>query len=731
MSIIIRDRSMSVTNIVSESWFRVLLFSLLFSLLSPLLAASIEQNSVTVTIVVDGKDYAIVVRSYENATHAVTEFCQTFPTMIGVDTGAGCFAAIKGQVDNERRKQRQKNGTTKGNAGSTEQILELMLPQTSFPYTIDDWQLGQSLKAARTMGGTSKARFVISVYAFGHDASLVSMCDGVILGVIELERLPGGKRYFDLSQLAARDPEAAEDWLTRGLAALLPISRHPTCNNGVLVEGGGSKFDAGVIVDSQTNGPLQAMIKRVIPLVSTGAWALVNHHQSHALLGWLDSPQYFTQTPGVTLILSYDGFGNDGSFCLYTASSGSDLKRLISKPISLGQSYIQVANLLPHFWTKTEKDTWEGPCDYHEDPSCQMRLPGILMAYASLGRPRTEWRHGLRRLFLEGVYDRNLLPRQQEKSIALFGIDERGQRDFAATAQSVFEEIVVEEVAEAIALVDGVVAGLVITGGCALNVRANTVLQNRFRLPVYVPSSPGDCGLAIGGAWSVIPPPTRRLQQQQQQRLEYLGAPLWDAKELERLAEQWPHEISAATPKAVATLLVAGRVGAVVRGRQEVGPRALGHRSLLAVPTEKSSCERMNRIKHRAWYRPCAPMLTEESVESIFEVTRRAGRSVTSSPYMSFAPLLQTWAQEKYPGIAHVDGTARPQTVSKLRNEWLHRMLELVGQATGAPILINTSFNTHGKPILNSAEEALRLLVESQDLDFVVIENLLFLKKIE
>ena len=180
-------------------------------------------------------------------------------------------------------------------------------------------------------------------------------------------------------------------------------------------------------------------------------------------------------------------------------------------------------------------------------------------------------------------------------------------------------------------------------------------------------------------------------------------------------------------PEDVADLLVSGLVGAVVRGRQEVGPRALGHRSLLATPTSRESCNRMNRIKHRDWYRPCAPVLNEESVQKVFEVTLREGKSVTSSPYMSFAPLLRTEAQEAFPGIAHVDGTARPQTVSRVRNNWLHRLLSHVALSIGMPILIDTSFNTHGRPILNSAAEALHLLRSSEDLDFVVIEDYLFM----
>ena len=416
-----------------------------------------------------------------------------------------------------------------------------------------------------------------------------------------------------------------------------------------------------------------------------------------------------------------------------------------------------------------ETNTLTSPCPYHVNPACQMRLPGILMAYAALGRPRTEWRHGMRRLLVEGIYDaRSGMPALQERAV-LQDLDERGQRDFAATAQSVFEEIVADEVAEAMAVVRGeepnvVVTSLIVTGGCALNVRANTVLQNRFGLPVYVPSSPGDCGIAIGGGWSIVRPPRRQRAQRApqrapqraqpdddddehmreedaaaskdghdwstQQRLEYLGAELWDMDELPKLVADWQESVSGrvsrAEPEAVAALLVAGKVGAVVRGRQEVGPRALGHRSLLAVPTTRESCGRMNRIKHRDWYRPCAPVLNEESVKDVFEVTFRAGVSVTSSPYMSFAPLLRPAAQKSFPGIAHVDGTARPQTVSRARNPWLHRLLARVGASTGTPILINTSFNTHGKPILNSAREALRLLQASSDLDFVVIEDFLF-----
>ena len=94
----------------------------------------------------------------------------------------------------------------------------------------------------------------------------------------------------------------------------------------------------------------------------------------------------------------------------------------------------------------------------------------------------------------------------------------------------------------------------------------------------------------------------------------------------------------------------------------------------------------------------------------------------------SFAPLLQPWAIKKFPAIAHVDGTARPQTVSKAREPWLHDLLTEIAVSTGAPILINTSFNAHGKPIVNTLKASLEILFESNEMDFLVVEDWLFVR---
>ncbi|CAJ1403344.1 unnamed protein product [Effrenium voratum] len=158
---------------------------------------------------------------------------------------------------------------------------------------------------------------------------------------------------------------------------------------------------------------------------------------------------------------------------------------------------------------------------------------------------------------------------------------------------------------------------------------------------------------------------------------------------------------------------------AVVRGRQEFGPRALGHRSLLAVPDSEDMKVRMNKLKFRKWYRPIAPMIADEALVRVF------GRHVRS-PHMERAPRVQEWVKQQFPAMVHFDGTARHQSVGQREEPWIHSLLLAVSKLTGLAALINTSFNTRGKPIVNSVKESLQMLDTLPDLDYVLIEDYLF-----
>ena len=124
----------------------------------------------------------------------------------------------------------------------------------------------------------------------------------------------------------------------------------------------------------------------------------------------------------------------------------------------------------------------------------------------------------------------------------------------------------------------------------------------------------------------------------------------------------------------------------------------------------------------REWWRPVAPMVTLEDAKRLF-----AGPSVRS-PYMSFAPKIREKFRDELPAVVHFDGTARLQTVEQSQNDWLWRLLEAVKKITGKAMLCNTSFNTKGRPIVNRMREAMRMLYELPDLDYILVGDVLFNK---
>ncbi|HND50016.1 MAG TPA: carbamoyltransferase C-terminal domain-containing protein, partial [Anaerolineales bacterium] len=159
----------------------------------------------------------------------------------------------------------------------------------------------------------------------------------------------------------------------------------------------------------------------------------------------------------------------------------------------------------------------------------------------------------------------------------------------------------------------------------------------------------------------------------------------------------------------------------VIRGRYEVGPRALGNRSILCNPLNKDMKDIVNKkVKHREWYRPFAPIAISERAADYFTNT-------SDIPYMSVICYTKPEYQEVLPSITHVDGSSRLQTVGQDAHPFMHRTLKEFEKLTGMPIMLNTSFNPGGEPILNYYAVGLEML-KSTELDFVLIENTLFCK---
>jgi carbamoyltransferase len=151
----------------------------------------------------------------------------------------------------------------------------------------------------------------------------------------------------------------------------------------------------------------------------------------------------------------------------------------------------------------------------------------------------------------------------------------------------------------------------------------------------------------------------------------------------------------------VAEALADNGIVAWFQGRSEFGPRALGHRSLLAHPGHVANLERMNNVKGREQFRPVAPMVLAERASAIF------GRGPIPSPYMLFVHDVAPVWRDRIPTVTHVDGTARIQTVDRAEEPLVARMLECFERRTGLPVVVNTSLNTAGRPMVDDPRDAL------------------------
>lgn len=252
----------------------------------------------------------------------------------------------------------------------------------------------------------------------------------------------------------------------------------------------------------------------------------------------------------------------------------------------------------------------------------------------------------------------------------------------AAATQSTVEAVVGWLVGQARALTG--IEQVCIAGGVGLNCAAN----GRLPGPVYVPPVPHDAGVALGAAWTLaVPAPGQVLDP-------YTGGAPGPVPEPGRLSWQ---DVDA---ERVADLLEQGKVVGVCRGRSEVGPRALGHRSFLALPTDPGMRDRMNQLKGREPWRPFGP-LTHQAPDRWWEPDEHLHRYMLGA-----AHLTQTGAKE-LPAIRHQDDTTRPQHLRPGQEDLVWEVLQVLGQRGHPPVLLNTSFNGPGEPLVETAAQAL------------------------
>jgi carbamoyltransferase len=177
------------------------------------------------------------------------------------------------------------------------------------------------------------------------------------------------------------------------------------------------------------------------------------------------------------------------------------------------------------------------------------------------------------------------------------------------------------------------------------------------------------------------------------------------------------HKGKICTVKEIAALLNEGKIIGIMMGDSEVGPRALGNRSILCDPTYPGMKDTLNKkVKYREWYRPYASVVKHELREKYFEFSG-------DSPFMSFCAKVKPGVN--IPAVTHEDGTSRIQTVKEHEHPFLYKLLGCMNQFHGKDVLLNTSFNIKGKPILTTIEDAFHVL-DSTEMDYLVVENYIF-----
>ena len=366
------------------------------------------------------------------------------------------------------------------------------------------------------------------------------------------------------------------------------------------------------------------------------------HHYSHASAG------YYTSQFDDCVIVVIDAIGEWNTATIWTGE-GNKIKKVesINYPISFGLFYSAFTKLVG---LKPNEEEY------------------ILMGMAGYGDP-LKYLKEVDEYF--PVFDRQKYNFHKGVDDWPHTILQQDRFDIAAAVQKVYENRLVEFMRYAKQKTKK--RKLVFMGGCALNCSANTKLWQIFE-DIWIMPNPGDAGSSLGAAAALY---GKHLDWQG----PYLGYKIGDKYPVQDILDG----------------LKKDKIVAVANGRAEYGPRAFGNRSILADPRDPDIKNRVNKIKQRQEFRPFAPVVLEHLADKWFDMPTR------SIPYMQYA--VKCKKPKEIPSVVHVDGTSRVQTVNEKQHPGLYRVLNKFYLETGVPILLNTSLNIKGQPLLNDEKD--------------------------
>ncbi len=441
----------------------------------------------------------------------------------------------------------------------------------------------------------------------------------------------------------------------------------------------------------------------------------MEHHPAHAASAFLVSP--FDEAA----LLTIDYIG-EWATTWRGKGEGTHIDALgsVNYPHSLGVFYSAITDYLGFMRASDEYKVMGlapyGEPEYYDDLKKVVCMNEGADYHIDLSWTTWQSRPGSRHgYFSDKFIERYGLPRIEGEEV------EQRHKNMAASAQKLLEDYVLQMVRALHAKTKS--KNLCMAGGVALNCAMNGRLLREGPFEnIYVQPASGDDGIAIGVAYQLFHEATGepRSFEMQDARIgpEFSDEAIRAALDSSGLYYERPDDLETST----AELLAKGRIVGWYQGRMEFGPRALGSRSILADPTLADMKDRVNNVvKHRESFRPFAPSCLRERASEIFE-------GCDDSPFMLFVyPVAESW-RERLPAITHVDGTARVQTVDANLMPRFHKLISAFEERRGVPLVLNTSFNVMGEPIVNTPEEALNCY-RGTGIDALAIGDYLALKK--
>jgi len=576
---------------------------------------------------------------------------------------------------------------------------------------------------------------ILGINAYHANASAAIVVDGQLISAVEEERLSrvkyaagfptksiqsclsrAGVRLEDVDHIAVpRDPGAR---VGRKLRYAMRMPRFALERVRVMRRFAGIREEL-------------AAAFQIHPTKIRAQFHRIEHHRAHM------ASTYFVSPFDRAAVLSADGLGDFAS-SMCAIGEGPRMRTLgeVAFPHSLGMYYTALTQYIG-FWKFGDEYKVMGLAAYGQpeyldefrrmvwaDGPLSFRLGLEYFCHQTQG-PDMSWREADRtpivgKLFSDYLEKRLGPARQPDEPLT-----ER-HRNLAATMQAALEEVLVS-------YWNGLAAkskqtALCLAGGVAFNCVANGKIFDSTPFEnVYVQPAAGDAGLSVGAAFAVQHEILGRSREFQMDHA-YWG-PQFSSTEIRQtvdgvdssdnveIAELSESDLCRTTARHIAR----GRIVGWFQGAAEWGPRALGNRSILADPRRPEMKDILNRrIKHREIFRPFAPSIIEEAVGDFFEKTH-------PSPFMTFAYPVRPERRKDIPAPTHVDGTARLQTVSRSASPLYWQLIRAVGDETGVPVVLNTSFNDN-EPIVCHPEEALECFRRTH-MDVLVLGNFILERK--